>query len=163
MDTDNQETWANPGKGDVFVLTFDHTGKLKSVPIRAGQKLTLTVKERQLNQERAFSGEVDMFTNGRLSPVRLVDSADDYEEIASNPNHLSEGDMVDILKLKGKAFSERLEDITNVIALERMYDLASDESASVSMTQFRALEKRLSVVRGDSAVEISEVEVVKPV
>lgn len=162
MDTDNQETWANIGKGDVFVLTFDHAGRLKSVPIRAGQKLTLTVKERQLNQERAFSSDVDMFSNGRLSPVRLVDSADDYEEIASNPNHLSESDMVDVLKLKGKAFSERLDDITNVIALERMYELAGDESANVSMTQFRALEKRLAEVRGASAVDVAEVEVIKP-
>ena len=162
MDADNQETWANHGKGDVFVLTFDHTGRLKSVPIRSGQKLTLTVKERQLNQERAFSSDADMFSNGRLSPVRLVDSADDYEEIASNPNHLSESDMVDVLKLKGKAFSERLDEITNVIALERMFELASDESANVSMTQFRTLEKRLSAVRGDSAVEVAEVEVVKP-
>jgi hypothetical protein len=162
MDTDNQETWANHGKGDVFVVTFDHTGRLKSVPIRAGQKLTLTIKERQLNQERAFSSEVDMFSNGRLSPVRLVDSADDYEEIASNPNHLSETDMLDVLKLKGKAFSERLDEITNVIALERMHELASDDTASVSMAQFKALEKRLATVRGDSAVEVAEVEVVKP-
>jgi hypothetical protein len=161
MDNEDQETWSNIGKGDVFVLTFDHSGRLKSVPVRSGQRITMTVRERQLNQERAYSSEVDMFSNGRLAPIRLVDSADDYEEIASNPNHLSEGDMTDVLKLKGKAFTDRLDEITNVIALERMHELASDEKANVSMAQFRTLEKRLSEVRGDVA-EVAEVEVVKP-
>lgn len=161
MESEDQETWTNIGKGDVFVLTFDHSGRLKSVPVRAGQRITMTVRERQLNQERAYTQDVDMFSNGRLAPVRLVDTADDYEEIASNPNHLSEDDMLDVLKLKGKAFTDRLNDITNVIALERMHELASDEKASVSMTQFRALEKHLSEIRGDVA-EVAEVEVVKP-
>jgi hypothetical protein len=161
MDNEDQETWSNIGKGDVFVLTFDHSGRLKSVPVRSGQRITMTVRERQLNQERAYSSEVDMFSNGRLAPIRLVDSADDYEEIASNPNHLSESDMTDVLKLKGKAFTDRLDEITNVIALERMHELASDEKANVSMAQFRTLEKRLAEVRGDVA-EVAEVEVVKP-
>jgi hypothetical protein len=104
---------------------------------------------------------MDIFSNGRLAPMRLVDSADDYEEIASNPNHLTETDMLDILKSKGKTFSQRLDDITNVIALERMHELASDESLNVSMAQFRALESRLAEIRGDVA-SVSEVEVVKP-
>ena len=157
----DKETWENIGKGDIFVLTFDHTGRLKSVPVRAGSKITMSIEERQLNQERAFSPDVDMFTNGRLSPIRLVDTADDYEEIANNPNHISESDMVDILKLKGKAFNERIGEITNAVALERMFELASDESANVSMTQFRSLEKRLADVRGD-VTEIAEVETVTP-
>jgi hypothetical protein len=157
----DKETWENIGKGDVFVLTFDHTGRLKSVPVRAGGKITMSIEERQLNQERAFSSDVDMFSNGRLSPIRLVDTADDYEKIANNPNHISESDMNDILKLKGKAFSERINEITNAVALERMFELASDETANVSMTQFRSLEKRLAEVRGDVA-EVAEVETVTP-
>jgi light-regulated signal transduction histidine kinase (bacteriophytochrome) len=157
----DKETWSNIGKGDVFILTYDHKGALRSVPIRAGQSLTISVEERQLNQDRAASADMDIFSNGRLAPMRLVDSADDYEEIASNPNHLTETDMLDILKTKGKTFSQKLDDITNVIALERMHELASDESLNVSMAQFRALESRLAEVRGDVA-EVSEVEVIKP-
>ena len=161
MSDSGKETWENIGKGDVFVLTFDHTGRLKSVPVRSGGKVTMSIEERQLNQERAFSSDVDMFSNGRLSPIRLVDTADDYEKIANNPNHISESDMNDILKLKGKAFSERINEITNAVALERMFELASDETANVSMTQFRSLEKRLAEVRGDVA-EVAEVETVTP-
>jgi hypothetical protein len=163
MSDSDKETWSNNGQGDVFVLTFDHTGKLRSVPIRSGQKLTMTIEERQLNQERAFAKDVDIFHNGRLTPVRLVDTAEDYEEIASNPNHLSEDDMKEILKLKGKTFSSRLETITNVIALERMVDLAGDDSLGVSMAQFKTLDKRLNDVRGTADVDvISEVETVTP-
>jgi len=157
----DKETWSNIGKGDVFILTYDHKGALRAVPIRAGQSLTISIEERQLNQDRAASSDMDIFSNGRLAPMRLVDSADDYEEIASNPNHLTETDMLDILKSKGKTFSQRLDDITNVIALERMHELASDESLNVSMAQFRALESRLAEIRGDVA-SVSEVEVVKP-
>jgi len=157
----DKETWSNIGKGDVFILTYDHKGALRSVPIRAGQSLTISVEERQLNQDRAASSDMDIFSNGRLAPMRLVDSADDYEEIASNPNHLTEADMLEILKSKGKAFSQRLDEISNVIALERMHELASDESLNVSMAQFRALESRLAEIRGDVA-SVSEVEVVKP-
>jgi hypothetical protein len=157
----DKETWSNIGKGDVFILTYDHKGALRSVPIRAGQSLTISVEERQLNQDRAASSDMDIFSNGRLAPMRLVDSADDYEEIASNPNHLTEADMLEILKSKGKAFSQRLDEISNVIALERMHELASDEAINVSMAQFRVLESRLAEVRGDVA-EVSEVEVIKP-
>jgi len=157
----DKETWSNIGKGDVFILTYDHKGALRSVPIRAGQSLTIAVEERQLNQDRAASSDMDIFSNGRLAPMRLVDSADDYEEIASNPNHLTESDMLEILKSKGKIFNERLNEITNVIALERMHELASDESVNVSMAQFRTLESRLADIRGDVA-EVSNVEVVKP-
>jgi len=157
----DKETWSNIGKGDVFILTYDHKGALRSVPIRAGQSLTISVEERQLNQDRAASSDMDIFSNGRLAPMRLVDSADDYEEIASNPNHLTEADMLEILKSKGKVFSQRLDEISNVIALERMHELASDEAINVSMAQFRVLESRLAEVRGDVA-EVSEVEVIKP-
>jgi len=71
--------------------------------------------------------------------------------------------MKEILKLKGKTFSSRLETITNVIALERMVDLAGDDSLGVSMAQFKTLDKRLNDVRGTADVDvISEVETVTP-
>jgi hypothetical protein len=154
-----KETWTNIGKGDIFILTYDHAGRLRSVPVRAGQSITLSITERQLNQDRAISSDVDFFKNGRLAPLRLIDSADDYEELANNPNHITENDMKDILKLKGKTFTSRLDDISNVIALERMYELASDETLNVSMAQFKALEKRLGDVRGDYVV-VSDIEVI---
>ena len=112
-----KETWVNNGAGDVFVVAFDHQGQLVSLPVRSGKKVLLSVQERQINQEQAYTKDVDMFTNGRLTPLKLVDTAEDYIDIANNPNHLSEDDMKDIFKLKCKDFAARIDEITNFLAL----------------------------------------------
>lgn len=142
----DKETWSNAGAGEVWILTFDHSGKVKQIPIRSGGKAVITVEERKLNQDRAASVEKDFFMNGSLTPIRLVDTAEDYHEISSNPNLLSEDDMLDLFKLKGPAFRARLADVTNVIALRRMLDIAkSDDAATnVTMTQFKILESRIT-------------------
>jgi hypothetical protein len=153
-----KETWVNNGAGDVFVVAFDHQGQLVSIPVRAGKKVLLSVQERQINQEQAYTKDVDMFSNGRLTPLKLVDTAEDYIDIANNPNHLSEDDMRDIFKLKGKAFAARIAEITNVLALKRMHEIAADETNGVSMASYRALEKRISEVEGIEVLEIAEIE-----
>jgi len=139
----DKETWQNPGKGDVWILVFNHEGKLESRPIRSGGKIHLTTQERMINQERAWSKDADLFSNGRLQPVRLLDTAEDYRELASNPNHLSENDLKAILKLKGAPFTNKLAKITNKLALERLVEIAQDDSLNVTMNQFKALEARI--------------------
>lgn len=157
----DKETWTNMGRGSVYILTFDHTGKLRSTPVRPGAKVTVSTEERQINQERAFTADVDSFKNGTFVPVILADSVEDFHEIASNPNHLSEDDMRDMFKLKAADFKKKLVDITNVIAIERMHEMAESETAgtSVSMAQFRALEGKLKELNSDKLdiVEITEV------
>jgi len=137
----------------VWILTFDHSGKVRQIPIRSGGKAVITVEERKLNQDRAASTEKDFFMNGALTPIRLVDTAEDYHEISSNPNLLSEDDMLDLFKLKGPAFRARLADVTNVIALRRMLDIAkSDDKTNVTMTQFKILESRIAELGTGPAV-----------
>lgn len=155
-DTQARETWANPGRGDIYILTYDPSGReLRSTPVRAGAKITLTIEERKINQDRAWSSKADIFTNGSLVPVRLVDTAEDYHEIASNPNLMSEDDMKGLFKLTGPKFKERLDEIDNPSVLNRMLEMADnadDEKLKVSMVQFKALQKRVADMRGDSSV-----------
>ena len=154
-----KETWVNMGAGDVYVKTFDFQGQLVSVPVRSGKQILLSVQERQLNQDLAYSKEMDMFHNGRLTPLKLVDTADDYTEVAENPNHITEDDMKEILKLKGKAFTSRIAEINNNLALHRMFELAGDETLGISMTNYKALDKRVKEVDGNAnVIEIAEVE-----
>jgi hypothetical protein len=156
----DKETWQNSGAGQVWINLFDpvNNGKLKHTPVRSGGKILLTTEERQLNQDRASSGDLDVFMNGTLIPVRLVDTADDYEEIASNPNLLSEDDMREIFKLKAPTFKKRLSEITNSIAVSRMLEMAKEEESdlNVSMAQFKAIESRLAELR--NGPEVIEVE-----
>jgi hypothetical protein len=153
-----KETWKNAGAGEVWINVIDpHTQRLKHVPVRSGNKIMITTEERQINQDRAASSDKDFFTNGTLTPVRLVDTAEDYAEIASNPNLLSEEDMRDMFKLKAAQFKARLADITNAIAISRMAEMAKAEESglNVTMAQFKALEQRLAELRG--GVDVTEV------
>jgi hypothetical protein len=159
----DKETWTNAGAGEVWIQTIDpHTNKLKHTPVRSGAKVLITTEERQINQDRAASPDKDLFMNGTLTPVRLVDTAEDYQEIANNPNLLSEDDMRDIFKLKGAAFKNRLGTITNAIALSRMNEMAKEEESglNVTMAQYKAIEARLAEVRGNvDVVEVTQTAV----
>lgn len=158
----DKETWTNPGKGQVYILTFDARGNLGSTVVRPNGKIVISTEERLLNQDRAATEGSDVFKNGSLTPVRLIESAEDYQEIASNPNLLSEDDMKDLFKLKAADFKKRLGDINNIIALDRMHELATDENSEINTTvaQLKALESRISDVRGDSGVvEIESAQV----
>jgi hypothetical protein len=124
---DTKETWENARAGDVWLLVFDHTGKVESKPVRGGRKVTITTKERKLNQDRAYDIGSDVFSNGALVPVggaQAFDGIEDYQEIASNPNLMSKDDLVDMLKMKAPALKKKLTEITNVTTVNRLYELA---------------------------------------
>lgn len=160
-----QETWENARAGDVWVLVFDHAGKLESKPVRGGRKVTLTTKERRLNQERAFDTRSDVFSNGALVPIggaQAFDGVEDYQEIASNPNLMSTDDLRDILKLKAPALKKRLVEITNATTISRLHTLAQTEEAELTLPQFRAIEERLAQLNGDAIVDFEEIETIVP-
>ena len=156
MSNSEKETWNNVGRGDIYIRTFDHTGKLGTTVVRAGRSAVVTVEERRINQERAYNANSDIFKNGSLIPVHLVDSAEDFHEIANNPNHLSEDDMKAMFKLKGVDFKKKLSEISNSTAISRMQEIADSDEVGVTMTQFKALEHRSSELNGNS--DIMEIE-----
>jgi hypothetical protein len=159
---DEKEIWKNDSNSDSWILTKDHNGKLVSTPVRAHNQVMITTEERQINQTRAYSPAVDIFSNGSLSPVRLLEDADDYAEIASNPNLLSEDDMKAIFKLTAAKFKARLAEIDNATAISRIMEIANSESeeVTVSMPQFKAIERRLAeVTHGPVVTEVSQTAV----
>lgn len=158
--SEERETWTNPGKGLVYILQFDAKNKLVSKGVRPGHKVTLTVEERQQNQDRAASPDRDLFTNGSLVPLRLVETAADYAEIASNPNLLGESDMRKLFKLKASTeFKDKLDEIDNPILIARMLEIANEEEAkgddaefTIFMAHYKSLERRLKQLQGTSDV-----------
>ena len=139
-----KETWRNVSRGDRYVRVYDARFGDKCVNLKPGQSINLTAEERIMNSDAAFDEKGDVFKNGSLVPVRLLDSVEDYQEIASNPNHLAESDLEALFKLPARQFKARIAEISNVTALDRMAELAKEEQVSATVSQVKALDDRLS-------------------
>lgn len=148
------ETWHNPGPGRVVILRTDGRGDLVVEEMVGPERnFVLASAEREQMQRLAYSPEQDMFSNGTLMPVHLIEGSQMAREAASNPNLLSDGDMRTLVTGKGKskpaaaaAFEEKLATIANATTLGRLLSLAEAEDAPVS--RVRAIQRRLSEVEG---------------
>lgn len=155
MSDDQLETWKNPTQGRVWINRLDHHGDLEKVEIiGAGRTFHISPKERRLNQEMAAKTDLDIFTNGTLTPLRLIEGTADAEAFAQNPNLMTEDDMRGLFKpgrsetakvAMGEAFIERLASIKNTATLERLLSLARDEDAPLSRVE--AIQQRLAEVQ----------------
>lgn len=157
-DQNNVETWKNPTEGRVWVNRLDHRGEPKRVEIIGpGRTFHLTPAERRMNQEMAYSPDLDLFTNGTLAPIRLI-GTDEAEAaaFATNPNLMTEGDMRALVAKPKRggtsdAFTERLGELRNVATLQRLLALAREEDAPLSRVE--AIESRLGEVAPGSVVK----------
>lgn len=140
------ETWKNPTAGRVWVKRLDHRGELaKTEIVRSGGVFHLTTAERELNQELAVSEDLDLFANGTLTPIRLIEGTAAAREFATNPNLITEEDMKGLVKTRSKdAFVERLAAIKNPATLQRLAALSREEDAPLSKVE--AIEARLQEV-----------------
>lgn len=151
---DELETWKNPTEGRVWVNRLDYHGELDKVEVIAGGRtFHISSAERRLNQEMAYNADLDIFTNGTLTPIRLIEGSDDAKAFAANPNLLTEDDMRGLVK-PGKgpakattdAFVDRLATIKNPATLERLLSLAREEDAPLSRVE--AIQGRLRDLSG---------------
>ena len=81
-----KETWKNATLGSIGILKLDVRGIEQGTVVRAGKTVSLTVDERRLNQDHAASKAKDLFSNGALTPIRLIDDEQmtesaEYKEI----------------------------------------------------------------------------------
>ena len=141
-----KETWSNATRSTIWILTYDPRNQLRSERVRPDGKVSVTVEERHINSDRATSEEVDVFKNGSLIPVRLIDSAEDYAEHANNPNNMSEQDMRDLFKLSAAKFKTRLGEIVNPAALDRIVAISEEDDTKATLAQVKAAAARLEEV-----------------
>lgn len=160
-DSSLYETWKNVTAGTVILKKIDRNGNLIDEVIPGGRVLHVTPTERRLNQEQCATDALDFFMNGILTPVRLIESAEDVEALRENPNHMSEPDMMELFKTKGlKAFQERIDQVTNPITLGRMVEIAKAEEVNATVRQVQILEARLEDVSPRSTTTTNEVETI---
>lgn len=156
---EEQEIWENPGKSRVAIRKYDSTGRERVDLVGGGRKFNITTRERKLNQELVAVDHLDVFTNGTLRPVRLLEGDEEVATITSNPNHLSESDMVDLLKSHWKVFDERIEKINHLGTLERLYEVAQDEKVGATVRAVRRLQERIAGLQPAQVQETTSVGV----
>lgn len=128
---DDVETWENVTAARHSLKRFSSKGDLMDELVGSNKTFHITTRERHLNQERAANDELDPFSNGMFSPVRLLDSTDDAEEIASNPNLMGESEMKDLIKGNVKTLEKRIKDVRNPVVIERLLAVANENDSTI--------------------------------
>lgn len=140
------EIWENRNRSEIWVMKEDLSGLPVSTPVRPGGKLEISTYDRQRNQEACQASEFDWFTNGALSPVKLIDSAEDYEEIASNPNAKSEKEIRALLSLNANELKKELAQITSPLVVARLKEFIESDDAdtaeNITMAKSKAVNAR---------------------
>lgn len=138
------ETWENISRSRFFIKKYNNRGDLINTEVQGRRKFHVTPQERAVNQELMASERKDPFLNGMFAPVRLLDTTEDAEEIASNPNVIGESEMVNLVKGSAKALKERIGSITNHVLLARLLEVASEQDVQAS--KITAIQERLDEV-----------------
>lgn len=149
---DELETWQNIGRARYVLKKFSSRGDLVGEIISGGRKFHVTTRERQINSEMTANSSLDPFANGMFAPVKLLDSTDDLEQIAANPNLIGEDEMVDLVKGRVDGLRKRVGEISNTIVLERMLEVATEQDATVGKVD--AIKGRIDELSPETHIEI---------
>lgn len=148
-----RETWKNNLYGDYWYQTLDTRGRIGHKAAKPNRPFSLTVEERRLNEESVAMDDQNPFRNGTFSPVTLVDTVEEYEEIVSDPNVRSEGDIKDLLDLNAKELRAELAKIDSKAILSILMTEVSGEDSDYSAAKIRAVKDRHGEVVGEIKVK----------
>lgn len=143
------ETWQNVSRGRRGIKRIDSFGKTTTELVGPGRSVQLTRDERLYYQRNVATDDLDIFKNGALVPVQLIDEADQIE-MASNPNLLGDSELEGLFKLHWKKFEAEIARITNVYALERLVEMA-ESSEDISVKKYNVVMARLEEVKEASS------------
>lgn len=146
---DTMELWENATQASAVVKKTGSDGVPRSERVEGGRRLHITPRDRKINQEICASEDNDVFRNGMLVPVRLIND-EDKEEFANNPNVMTEEEMAKLAKGHAGSFANRLAEVSNVILVRRWLEVAKESDASFKRVQ--ALEGRLAQLKPSGSV-----------
>jgi hypothetical protein len=139
---DEFELWQSAIPGSIVIRKFNQQGILSEENVPAGRKIQLTPKERRINQELCASDDLDVFQNGMLTPVRLLDSEPETETLKANSNAMSETHMRALFKSQLPTFTKKINEVSNVITLRRLLEVA--EEVDASLRQVKVINERIA-------------------
>lgn len=143
------ETWRNNMPGKVVITRVGEYGRHETIIVNGGRTFEITPQERRINQSAAANPDLDVFVNGTLSPVMLIDGEPDTEALRANPNTLDENELPKLFQLRGEEFADRVKQITTLPPIARLLELARDPNYDAALSQYEALKAREVELRGD--------------
>lgn len=144
------ETWEHISPQQWGIIRLDFRGDERPEIVSGRRNFKITSEERILTQDRIKKIEDDPFLNGSFRPVVVPDSV----TIETNPNALSDEEISKIFAASDVAWVEWLKTIDSVATVKRMLELA--ESTDLSIKRYRALETRLTEIRGSLRIETTD-------
>lgn len=139
------EEWSSTIAGEVYVKVT-RGNEIIDQRVPSGGTVLLSTEDRQLNQRLAYSPDADVFSDGTLVPVVLLDTAEDYEDIKANPNLMSIPEMKELLNMNTNAFKKAIKDISSLRTLHLIRGFA-EEDDTTSNAMLKAIKDRLSEVQ----------------
>ena len=146
IEIDETESWKSAVAGTITIQHYNLEGHLVELVIRGGSTVQVTPHERRINQERAADDTLDVFVNGMLTPVRLLDSEPETAELKANVNAMSETAMKALFRSQKPTFTKKVNEIGNIITLRRLLEVA--EEIDASMAQYKIIQERVAEVNG---------------
>ncbi len=143
------EVWKNVTRGRRGIHRVDAFGKVQKELVGPGKTVSITSEDRIHYQRIVASEKLDIFKNGAMVPVRILDE-DTQREVAENPNLMSEEDLQNLMKAQWKKFESEIGKISTLYALERMRDIA-ESSEDISVKKYKIIADRIATVKEESA------------
>lgn len=144
------ESWEHISPQQWGIIRLDPRGDEKPEIITGRRTFRITTEERIITEDRIKEPKNDPFLNGSFRPIVVPDSV----TIETNPNALSDDEVLKILASSDFVFSEWMDTIDSVATLRRLMEMAED--ADVSVKRFRVLERRLEEVRGTVRIDTND-------
>jgi hypothetical protein len=137
------ETWENVAPMTNFIIKLDVRGEEVHESVSGARKFTLTTQDRIITQNRILDPKHDPFLNGCFRPIITPEDI----TIETNPNALSDEDIVRIFGSSQIAWDQWLETVDAEHTLRRMMELAEDHE-DFPLKRFKQLQARLAEVSG---------------
>lgn len=137
------ETWESVSESLHFVINFGPLGEHTHQPVAGQRKFTLTTAERLVTQSKIVDDNNDPFLNGSFRPLVVPSTV----TVETNPNALSDEDIVRIFSASKAAWEAYLEVLDAPATLRRMLALAEGAAGEgLPVSRFRELEAKLAVL-----------------
>lgn len=136
------ETWRNVTKGTTFIRRYDDFGRPRDEIVPANGVIRITPEDRRLQSDNASAPGYDIFHNGTMQPVRLLEGHEDTAELLENPNARTETEINEMFQLHWKKFETALQEISNSTLLQRILEVA-EERDGTTIKQLNTIKQRL--------------------
>lgn len=150
------ETWENIATYQNAIIRIDVRGDEKPEVIQGTRQFMLTTEERMLTQSKILEASNDPFRNGSFRPVNVPSEV----TIETNPNALSDEEILEIFQASDFAWSEWMSTIDSPATLNRMVDLA-DAAEGVTVKRLREVQMRLREVKPPTRLTTNDPELKK--